>query len=77
MSQAVTITHRITDKGVATTLRMPGKPPMTKTWKQMKDGSFMLDTCNTWEDEDLPPDISDAAERCPHAIVGLLRDRAL
>jgi hypothetical protein len=70
--ESVTISHKITANAIATTVRMPGKPPMTKTWQRMADGSFVLNNCNTWEDEDLPEEIAREAERTPSGICGLI-----
>lgn len=74
MGETITITHKITSKAIATTVRMPGRRPMTKKWERMSDGSFMLNDCNTWEDEDLPDEVAREADRCPSGICTLLLD---
>lgn len=58
----ITITHKITTKKARTTLRMPGREPITKTWIAQKDGSYMLDTNTAWEDESLPDEVLRAVE---------------
>ena len=72
MANHVTITHKITAKSIATTIRMPGGVRITKTWHKMADNSFVLDNCNTWEDEELPEDVIREADRVPSGICALL-----
>jgi hypothetical protein len=74
MPETITITHRITANKVATTVRMPGQPPMTKTW-HYQDGAYILDNCNTWEDEEsLPECVAEEADKCPTRVCSLLSD---
>lgn len=58
----ITITHKITARKASTTLKMPGREPITKAWIAQKDGSYMLDTKKAWEDEDLPDEVLRAVE---------------
>lgn len=76
MVDTITITHKITANKAATTVRMPGLKPITKTWHYQQDGSYMLDNCNTWEDEkSLPGCVADEADRCPTRVCSYLADR--
>ena len=68
----ITITHKITSKKIATTLRMSGHAPMTKTWHRQKDGSFMLDNCNTWEDEGFSDNLAYELDRAPTNLCNCL-----
>lgn len=68
----ITITHKITAKKAATTLRMPGREPITKTWLAQKDGSYMLDTSKAWEDEGLPDEVQRAVEHTGTDICWLM-----
>jgi hypothetical protein len=70
----ITITHRITAKKATTTLRMPGREPISKTWIAQADGSYMMDTCNGWEDEDLPEEVLDAVDRSHTSVCRMLED---
>lgn len=65
---SVTIIHQITKRGVFTTLRMPGRKQIKKAWLRQSDGSFMMNDCNGWEDEDLPEDIVREVDRSPTSI---------
>lgn len=71
--ESITISHRITANSIVTTVRMPGKTPITKTWhRHPSDGSFIMDNCNTWEDEDLPDEVAREADRTPSGICSLM-----
>lgn len=67
----ITITHKITVSGVATTVEMPNRTPITKTWMS-KDYGFQGDTTVWWDDEDLPEEIAEAADRAPTDVCQLL-----
>lgn len=68
----ITITHKITSKKCATTLRMSGHTPITKTWLRQKDGSFMLDNCNTWDDEGFSGELAYELDRAPTNLCRIL-----
>lgn len=70
----ITITHRITAKKASTTLRMPGREPITKAWVAQKDGSYMLDTAKAWEDEGLPDEVQRAVEQTCTDICWMMED---
>lgn len=59
----ITITHKITAKKASTTLRMPGREAITKTWIAEKDGSYTMDTIKGWEDEGLPDEVLRVVEQ--------------
>jgi len=70
----ITITHRITAKKAATTLRIPGRDPITKAWIAQRDGSYMLDTTVAWEDEGLPEEVLRAVDHTCTEVCFMLQD---
>jgi hypothetical protein len=70
----ITITHRITATKASTTLRMPGRSLITKTWVAQRDGSYKMDTRQGWEDEGLPDEVLRAVDQSCTDICATLSD---
>jgi len=45
------ITHRYSRRTVTTTVKLPGKPPMSKTWRERKEGEMVLQSERNWDEE--------------------------
>ncbi|MDW4809953.1 hypothetical protein NQ359_24010 [Escherichia coli] len=70
----ITITHRITATKAATTLRMPGRESITKTWIAQRDGSYKMDARKGWEDEGLPDEVLRAVDQSCTSICATFSD---
>lgn len=64
----IEIVHKITPNKCSTSLRMPGKPRIKKTWYRQADNSFMLDGPKGWEDENLPEEVIREIDRSPVSL---------
>ena len=73
MADVVTITHKITANAVETTVEMSGHAPITKSWNRKPGGGMIGNTAIWWDEEDdIPEEIADAADRAPTHICSLL-----
>lgn len=45
------ITHRYSRRTVTTTVKIPGRPPMSKTWRERKAGEMVLQSDRNWDEE--------------------------
>lgn len=73
MADVIIIRHKFTANTVTTSVKMPGKPPISKQWRRKRGGGFSGDFLKFWDEEDLPSEIAAAASHSVMQVCNVLK----
>lgn len=76
MADTIIIKQKFTANTVTTSVKLPGKPPMSKQWKRVREG-FLGSFGPDWSEEPgVPTEVARAAEDLHTAICDEMKGRA-